>query len=398
MNDDSFEDLSLIGKRIRMVRQRRGKSLEVVAGLSGISMGHLSEIERGFYTPRIEHLLTIANVLEVSPSDLMQLPFPAPGNGHIDAGVQAVRLAVLGANHGQPGGRIAPLKELRYRVGYVLDLSWRCDQPKTVGSLLPDIIKDLHTSILAGRDVPELLDLAGMLHYHATLWWLRVAGASLDLRGQVTALMMQVARERDTPEAFGLAVGGGIHVSVLSGAMDLAREELGLVPTISGDSESLQVAGALMLSKSWVASVAGERGNAEDALMEANELARQTGQGNMYGLAFGPIEVGMWRILALVEIGDYEQAAHVGREVNLDAHPHRSRQANGWGTYARALAGVHGRQEDAVLALKRAEAILPLEVQRNQRVRDLLAQMITKARHDAIGTELRGMAYRAGVL
>lgn len=397
MNNDIFADHIPIGVRIRMVRVHRRKSLRVVAGLAGISYGHLSEIERGLREPSDKHVNALANALQISPTDLKKGPLLTPGNGQTDASIQAVRLAVLGATHGCPGGRVAQVEELRIRAGEMLALSWRCDQPNLVGSLLPDVIKDLHTSILIGRDVPELLDLAGRLHYHCTLWWLRVAGASLDLRSHVTTLMAQVARERGTSEAIGLAAGGGIHVSVLSGAMDLAWDELNSVPSMSGNPESLQVVGSLLLARSWVASIAGRRGDADEALAAAAEVAQRSDQRDVYGLAFGPLEVGMWQVLALVEDGDHEQAIYVGKDLNRGAHPYRSRQASGWVTYARALAGVRGRQRDAVIALKRAEIILPLEVQRNQRSRDLLAQMVTKARHDAVGVELRRLAHRAGV-
>lgn len=397
MDNNLLENLSLIGRRLRAIRHARGKSLEVIAGLAGISACSLSEFERGIRIPRTEHIISLATALEISPEDLMKLPFPTPGNGHMDSAIQAVRLAVLGVNQGYPGGRVVSVEELRSRVQAALTMSWQCDRPKMVGSLLPDIIKDLHTSILAGWNVAELLDMAGILHYHVTLWWLRVAGASLDLRGQVTALMMWAARERGTAEALGIAANAGIQIAILSGDVDLAQKELDLSPTKSASVEALQVTGTLTLSRSWIASVAGHQGDAEDALAEAEELAQRTDEGDAYGLSFGPIEVGMWRVLALVESGDHEQAIHVGKDVNRDAHPHRSRQASGWVTYARALAEVSGRREDAILALKHAEMILPLEVQRNQRARDLLAQIITKARYDALGAELRGMAYRAGV-
>jgi hypothetical protein len=35
------------------------------------------------------------------------------------------------------------------------------------------LIRDLHTSIATGRDVAELLDLAVLLHSHATVGWRR---------------------------------------------------------------------------------------------------------------------------------------------------------------------------------------------------------------------------------
>ncbi|MBV9729631.1 MAG: helix-turn-helix domain-containing protein, partial [Pseudonocardiales bacterium] len=44
---DVDEDARTIGRRARRIREQRGKSLRVVAGLAGITAGHLSRLERG---------------------------------------------------------------------------------------------------------------------------------------------------------------------------------------------------------------------------------------------------------------------------------------------------------------------------------------------------------------
>jgi transcriptional regulator with XRE-family HTH domain len=398
MNNDSFDtDLSLIGRRLRAIRHARKKSLEVIAGLSGVSLGHLSEIERGLRTPSNKHILALANALQISPTDLTKLPLPAPGNGHTDAAIQAVRLAIMGAVQESPDGVVFSTDDLRTRVQEVLTLSWKCDRPRHVGELLPPLIRDLHTSILVGCDVPELLDLAVMLHHHCTVWWLRVAGAPLDLRAQAVTLLTITAQERETAAALMLAAYGGTLVHVSSGATELAWTSITKTTVPLSDNKALQLAGTLALSKSWIASVTSRQEDAEESLAVADDLAASTGQGNAYGLGFGPTEVGIWRVLSLVELGDYEQAAAVADTVNLDAHPVRSHRSAGYVTYAHAFSGVRGRHEDALRCLKRAEEILPLEVQRGLQARNLLAQIITKIRYDAIGSELRGMAYRAGV-
>jgi hypothetical protein len=76
------------------------------------------------------------------------------------------------------------------------------------------------------RDVAALLDLAVLLHSHVTVGWLRVAGAAIELRELAAELATWVAEHRDTPQARGLAVWGGMHVMVMAGATDLARVEL----------------------------------------------------------------------------------------------------------------------------------------------------------------------------
>ncbi|MBV8995592.1 MAG: XRE family transcriptional regulator, partial [Pseudonocardiales bacterium] len=68
-----------------------------------------------------------------------------------------------------------------------------------------------------------------------------------------------------------------------------------------------------------------------------------------------------------------------------------------WIDYGRALARLRGRHDDAVVALRRAEEVSPLHTLRNPFVRDVIAELLVRARRDAVGRELRGLAYRAGL-
>jgi hypothetical protein len=58
---------------------------------------------------------------------------------------------------------------------------------------------------------------------------------------------------------------------------------------------------------------------------------------------------------------------------------------------------MRGRQDDAVRALRTAEELFPMRVLRNTFARETLAELLYRSRRDAIGMELRGMAYRAGL-
>jgi hypothetical protein len=69
-----------------------------------------------------------------------------------------------------------------------------------------------------------------------------------------------------------------------------------------------------------------------------------------------------------------------------------------WMHSGRALAQLRGRHEDAVRALRTAENIFPTMVLRDPNVREALATLLPSTRRDAIGMELRGLAYRAGLL
>jgi hypothetical protein len=99
----------------------------------------------------------------------------------------------------------------------------------------------------------------------------------------------------------------------------------------------------------------------------------------------------------LVEIGDHERAVSVAEGMNPQAHGNRSRQAAYWADYGRALARMRGRHDDAVMALRRAELISPHRIQRGPVVREVLAELLTRSRQNAVGRELWGTAYRAGL-
>ncbi len=50
----------------------------------------------------------------------------------------------------------------------MVDALCRCEREREVGAALSGLIRDLHTTIAAGRDVADLLGLAIWLHTHAT--------------------------------------------------------------------------------------------------------------------------------------------------------------------------------------------------------------------------------------
>jgi ATP/maltotriose-dependent transcriptional regulator MalT len=188
-----------------------------------------------------------------------------------------------------------------------------------------------------------------------------------------------------------------MYVLVMAGAVDLAHAELDAVGVPTTTPESTQLAGMLAVCQAFLAMAENRPGDVDAPLQLAAELAERTGEVNAYGLGFGPQEVGQWRARTAMEVADHEEAARVAESLTVQTHPLRSRQADYWVTYGRALARLRGRRDDAVVALRQAELILPHYVQRDPLVRDVLAEMLTHSRRDVVGRELRGMAYRAGL-
>ncbi|MGH4021852.1 MAG: XRE family transcriptional regulator [Pseudonocardiaceae bacterium] len=334
--------------------------------------------------------------LEIAPSELTAIPIPAPANGETDAALHAVRHALMGVSRHLPGGRVVPVEALRARVEAVLTAGRQCRQA-AVGDALPDLIADLHTTLAAGRDVAELLELGVLLHVQSAQHWLREADAPLDLRRQNVMLTRQLAERRDTPTVLGLAAYGAMRVMLAAGTFDLAEADLAGVEVPTNILETTQLAGMLALSHSLVAAADSRPTDVDAALDYADELARRTGEGIAYGLGFGPTNVGLWRMDAMLEIGDYERVATLAESLNPEAHPYKSRRSAYWSGYGRSLARLRGRHVDAVMALLRAEAIHPHRVHRDPLARNAIAGLVERSRADAIGRDLRGLASRAGL-
>jgi transcriptional regulator with XRE-family HTH domain len=376
----------------------RGKSLTVIGGLAGISAGHLSRLEHGERAlDRHSLIVALANALEIAPSELIAVPVPAPGNGDTDAAVDAVRRALLAASYDMPGGQVQPVQALRGRVTAALDTLCRAGDDREIGVALPGLIRDLHTTLAAGRDVAELLGLVVLLHTRPVTGWLDLAGSPLDLRSVPLMLGQRAAGELGTAAPMGLVTAADARVMLAGGACDLAQARLDAVTVPTNSPETMQLAGFLALLRSVVAASDGRPGDVAPAVDVATELAERTGEGNAYGLGFGPINVDLYRMTGLLEAGDYERAAGVAERIDPEGHVNRSRRAAYWADYGRALARLRGRQDDAIRALRTAELISPRLIQRGPVIRGVLAELLTCAKRDAVGRELRGMAYRAGL-
>lgn len=395
-----LDDARTIGQRLRQVRNSRGKSLRVLAGLSGINKSQLSEFERGERAlDSLKQLVALANALKIAPSDLTRLPVPAPGNGHTDAAIEAIRRALIAVGYGRPGGQVLPVRVLRDKLAQVQEMRRRCRFAE-VATELPNLIRDVHTTLATGRDFAELAPLAVYLHVQVTSMWLQDSGAPIDLRREVASLARRMAQEHDEEVTLAVATFATTRQLISHGLSDLARAELDAVTLPATTPETAGLVGGLMMRHAAVATADNRPGDVVAAMEAAAEIAArfgETGENDSLGFAFGPTDVGFRQVALALEAGEPDRAVSISRGLQPQRHPFVTRQAAYWVDYGRALARVRGRQDDAVKALRTAEELFPMRVLRNPFARDVIAELLARSRRDAVGRELRGMAYRAGL-
>ncbi|MGH3854123.1 MAG: helix-turn-helix domain-containing protein [Pseudonocardiaceae bacterium] len=161
------EETRTIGWALWRVRDNRGKSLRLVAGLAGMSKDTLSRIERGELSPTLNQIHALADALQISASELTRLPVPAPSNGHTDSTATAVQVALDGIESGEPRGVVLPVAALRDQVRD-LHRQRRACRFAEVATELPGLTRNLHTTLDTGTDHGEPLELAVYLHVHVT--------------------------------------------------------------------------------------------------------------------------------------------------------------------------------------------------------------------------------------
>jgi transcriptional regulator with XRE-family HTH domain len=397
--DDSGYDARTIGQRMRLVRNSRGKTLAVIAGLAGISTGYLSKIECGEKAIDSWSLLfAIAKALRVAPSDLTSLPVPAPANGHTDSSIEAIRLALMAVTDRQPGGEVQSVEQLRHRYQAVVDGNFKNNGDfKNRGAVLPGLIADLHTTLAQRRQMAELLPLAVLLHAGPVGSFLNHAETPMeaDLRWQDVMLARTLAEELDDPVMLGFVANRATFVMRGNGAFDLARTKLDATTVPTATDEGREVSGILALNRSLVAVAQGRSAEVAAALDHASELAART-TGDPFMMGFNPVHVGMWRMAAALESGEPDEAIRVARTVNPGEHPFPLFRAMYLVDYGRALTSVR-RRDGAARAMLHAEKLSPTYALRNPFARDTLMELATHAKDNALGREIRGMAHRAGL-
>ncbi|MGH3938501.1 MAG: helix-turn-helix domain-containing protein [Pseudonocardiaceae bacterium] len=389
-------EVKSVGALLRKIRLKRGLTLEVVAGLAGITAGFLSRVERGEVPlERLSHWKGVAAALGVPLWELLRLELPAPGNGHTNSATEAVQDALDAAQAGYPGGELLPVSVLQQRVARALKLDQQA-RFREVGRVLPELIRDLHTAVAAGRDLGTLLPLGVMLHVQVTGNWLTYAVAHIDVRRQAMFLARDLAREHGEATSLASAAFGLAQILTIGGSFALAQTVLDKAtqPPVMRETSGLMLA-TLAAPRAMLIAIRG--GDPTAPLREAAEIADrfgELGEADPLGFGFGPTFVSFRRIKAALELGDVDEAVRLLRVVQPERDPFRVNQAFYWRVTGQALTLAGGAVDEAVRAYLRAEALLPVKLYREPLHREKLRELLTRAPDNE---QLQQLATRASL-
>ncbi len=402
-------DSAEIGRRARMIRRRRGLSLNTAAGLAGISKSYLSLLENGQRRFERRGLLEdLASALSCSLVDLTGQPYLPPDRATAEAmaAVPGIRLALNA-----------------YSPDDVPDLS-----PRPLAQLAPWAAEAIeHTAQarygLAGQDLGAVLtELTA--HAHAAPASQRgeastaavlacfAAGVLASRTGHPDLAVAAALRGCELAARYGDAATVGFArwywaMELTSvGARDRAHEVASagideLTPAVqlkADDTRPAEVSGMLHLQQ---ARAAARRRRAEDAhshLDTAAEIAARIGEHNGFAQHFGPTNVAAWRLTIGIELGEGARVAEeaIRAQVAIEALGSRERSSSFHLDLARALVqGGKYRDGEAIRHLDIADRIAPQRIRPDPIARELVATLDRRARRRV--WELDSLRNRLGV-
>lgn len=377
-------------------------SLKTLADLAGLSQSFLSMVENGHRElDRRSHIGALADALQVSVADLTGQPYSPVDQEHSDARacLPAVRLALMANTLGHSQGVSArPLPALSEQVRAVSLLCQASDYAG-FGPLLPALLVELHAA--SAENQPSRREALRLLIEvcHSTFFFLKDLGF-LDLAWVAVNKAADAAEQLGDPEWTAATEFFRAHALMAAGAYPSALATAGAaadavqsVPRAS----ALEVYGMLHLTSALASTAARRSAEAEDHLGEAMHVARRTGEGNAHNLHFGPTNATLWRIAVEVERGEGGRVGELAEDVDPTLLDSRGRQAAFYSDLGRGAAQVRGRDAEAIDLLRRAENLAPQQVRTNPLIRETVTGLLRRARREAGGRELRGLAYRMGV-
>ncbi|WP_280254309.1 helix-turn-helix domain-containing protein [Nocardia abscessus] len=396
-----------VGRRLREIRAWRGQSLEVVAGLAGISFGYLGRLERGEQALSNRATLeALARALRVSPSEFYpaagQAGSRAEGNESAHAGVVAIERALDVYELGDdPGGVVREWPAIAADLERLAEMAQVTSDFTGQAELVPALLGELHAVYARSPEYRRNV-LLGLITCYASAMWVtkRLVGRGLPLLAAKAA--QECAAMLESPEWSGFTVwlrgdatGGLSRPEQYRRAVRCIDE---LSPRLD-DMDVLQTSGMLHLSAALASAVQGDRPTADTHLDEASALAARmdTDTGAFGRLWFGAPNIGIWRACIGMEFGDGAKVAEQARGVKVHTIPSKSRQAEFYMEIGRALLTDPAKREQGVRVLLRAEDLAPQRVHADLLAREAVADVLRAARRDAGGRELRGLAWRLGI-
>ncbi|GAB3149352.1 helix-turn-helix domain-containing protein [Microbispora hainanensis] len=385
-----------LGRRVAYWRRRRGLTQQILADRLGRSISWLRKVEAGVRSA--DRLSVLDSLCEALNVDLQTLIGEEPvRSGTVcidDAQVEHIRNAMerYALNAG-PGD----LARLRRQVAYAWSAFEVADYD-VISQVLPETLENAQSNhaALGTEESARLLAEA----YQITSSTLRKLGEH-SLAWLAGDRSMAAARQIGDLSLLA-AAGWRIALALLSmGRAEPALDMLvGLANRLSAESDTEErraLYGHVLVQGAMAAAALGRHPTVRALIAEAREAARSVDvAGNYHWLAFGPANVTIHEVAALVALGEGGLAVEVagGADPSALAAMRRERRAAFLVDVARGYSQ-WGHREEAVRTLLEAERVASREVRCRPLSQAIIADVLRRTKGPA-PTDLVRLAARAG--
>lgn len=407
MNDFTVppEDVA-IGERVRLVRRRRGLSVETAAGLAGIDKGFLSRLERGERAFARRGLLeNLASALSCSMSDLTGQPYLSPDRDSqaAQAAIPALSLAFFDSDlDDAPDMPTRPLSTL---VSAVHAANVYADQVQydLAGRDLGSLITELQVISATGSTEDRGTAMEALVEASIVAYGLARTTGHNELAVTAARRGVDAARRVERPDLEGLATMCRSVALMRLGARRKASKVTAdtltaLSDTPTGQDTVTEARGMLHLTGAMVAARDGDESGVDAHLAEAQSLAKHVGERNHLQFHFGPANVSAWGLSLKVEAGHGPEAAerYQRAPVDLSVFGSKDRESSVHFDLARAWSQAGGtRDAEVIRELDTADRLAPIRVRNDPIARDLVGDLHRRATRKS--WELDSLRNRLGV-
>ncbi|MFI9640659.1 helix-turn-helix domain-containing protein [Micromonospora sp. NPDC051925] len=401
---DSLPELTF-GQRLKVYRERSGKTRAVLGGLVGRSAEWVKAVETDrILPPRIHMLDRIARALKVDVSVLAgELGNrSAVVNGPEHPALASVRDAVnrFAILRDVPAESLSSLRER-------LAAAWRArhqasDHRTVLGAFLPGLLRDVQHAALAYEGAQRRQAQALLAETLGLVQVFLAYQPAAELIWRVADRAMVAAQESGDPEAIARAGWflGQVHRDTgdWDTAMAVTLDVLSALESRAAEGEAglLAMWGALNFEAAYTAARAGEEGRAWRYWDRADRVAQRLPQGFYQPqTSFSRVIMGAHAVTVAVELQKSGEAVRQARRHEAAAIPSRPRRARHLIEVARAHHG-KGDKEAAVATLRQAYESAPETIRFNGYARQITLDLLDGPR--STRDEARDLAVKVGLV
>jgi transcriptional regulator with XRE-family HTH domain len=330
------------GQRIQILRERKGLTRSVLAGLVGMSPSWLKGIERGTrLPPRLPLLVKLAEALAVGDVAVLAGTDMDLGGASVPVGsfariphdaVPAIREAVRDPMLVVPPGE-HDVAALASRTADAWVIWHQSTEHRTdVGRVLPRLVTDARLAARTAQEADRRAANAVLADVYALVQHEIVWASETELGVTAADRAMIAAQEADRPLALAGAAWtlGMVQRSAgdTDGAITLAVEAAELLePRLEeGPDELRAMYGALQLHAATSAARAGRDGDAWRRWDIADATARRLGRYNHPWTMFGSANVKLHAVSISADLSRSRQAHGHAEQIDPDEIPSRERR------------------------------------------------------------------------